>query len=749
MFEIALSDESDRMLASILGGRARLVPHISRNLRPDQWRLLGAFATIPALGLVTWMESGSTPTAAILLVTAVSILFAGWRMFGEALAGIRNLVLGFQMLVALAIAGALWLGEYQEALMVTGLVAFSSHLEERALVRARAAMQGGLDRMPPTARLLSQAVTPHSQSSTDSPISIHAGSESSSSCSAAECSEDTCTPDSIPVEAASDCSDADCTDAACDTTPVNTSIEPSSEVVPIELVSVGDRVEIRSGEIVPVDGRIVEGSGSIDRAPLTGESIPTDVSSGDLLEAGLTLVRGPVVLDVEATGDDTRLSGLVDLVRNYRDRPPRLQGAVEMFTFVWVPIVLVGAALIGLLTGDLTTTLLLWVVSCPCALLLAAPIPHATSLSVASSRGVVARGGDVLEKVALVDLALLDKTGTLTSGRPRFDALILTEGADESRALRLAAGLEQRSNHPYAESIIGRLGDRGLDPMQITGISDGEAGVSGSHRGEVVRIGRADWLQSEGVVIPSDLSEALADARAMGAGASLLAEGDDAIALFQFVHDDARPGAAELVTALRERGVEVELLSGDEQKAVERFGSDLGIDASQCRGGVTPEEKATWIEGRTATRRTMMAGDGFNDAAALALADVGIAVGSGDQVNLDAADVLVPGDDPRAIDSLIDIARRARWLVIANLALSVLLTMTLVTLVVSGVEISITAGVLLHEASALLVILNGMWVGGTLSERLGTLGGIFADVGRDLVEAIRQLMGRLPEPATD
>jgi len=746
MFEPDLRRESDASLAATLGGRIRLVEHRSKNLRPDQWRLLGAAATIPLLLLITWLQRSEISPSVILVTSAIGILFAGWRMFAEAVASIRNMVLGFQLLVTFAVLGALWLGEYQEALMVTGLVAFSSHLEERALVRAREAMQGGLDRLPNTARVIGRG--------SGEAVKGDTGGDSTENCESEDCDDhDHSKHDHAKHDHADhDHSKHDQTKIEATNTTNESNAPPESsesEMLPLPLVGLGDLIEIRSGEAVPVDGVMVEGSGFIDRAPLTGESLPTKIAVGELLEAGLTLVRGPVVIKATAVGEETRLAGLMDLVRTYREVPPRLQGSVELFTFIWVPLVLVGAALIGFIQGSLTTTLLLWVVACPCALLLAAPIPHATSLSVASSRGVIVRGGDVLERVAKIDLALLDKTGTLTSGKPRLAGITVAADADTNRALRLAAGLEQRSNHPYASAILNELKAKNLDAMRVTGISDGEAGLSGKTRAGALMFGRADWIAAADIEIPKSIQVALEEARDAGQGVSILAEAGQAIALFNFVHDDVRPGALELVTALRQRGVEVELLSGDEQKAVERFGASLGISSDNCRGGVTPEGKASWIKSRTATRRTLMAGDGFNDAAALALADVGIAVGSGDQVNLDAADVLIPGDDPRAIEALVDIARRARWLVIANLALSMVLTLTLVGLVISGYNLTLTAGVLLHEASALVVILNGMWVGGTLRQRVGTLGGIFADVGRDFKETVLMLVGRDPKSATD
>ena len=197
-------------------------------------------------------------------------------------------------------------------------------------------------------------------------------------------------------------------------------------------------------------------------------------------------------------------------------------------------------------------------------------------------------------------------------------------------------------------------------------------------------------------------------------------------------------------------GIVVEILSGDEQSAVEVFGRSLGIDAKNCTGNVTPEQKASFVQKRSIARQTLMAGDGFNDAGALALADVGIAVGTGDQVNLEAADVLIPGEDPRAVFVLTQLARSARRIVQFNIGISLALTVTLVALVLSGVEISIAAGVLLHEAGAFIVILNGMWVAGSGIQRFTTVIDVFREVGKDVLEALKILIGsKIHNSATD
>ena len=695
---------SEQRLTTMLGEDFQLSPSKTSKLRPDQIRLLGAATTVPLiLGVVAIEEIPAIPNQLAALIALFGVLFAGYQMFQDALGSIQNRVMGFQILTSLAVIGAVYLQEWAEALMVVGLVGFSSHLEDRALVRARESMQGGLDRLPRRARL----VNPETKDKGERTLNVLQVAN--------------------PIlPNAPDCHDED--------------------MIPVEALELGDLVEVRSGEVMPVDGVIIEGKGAIDRAPLTGEPIPIPVNEGDTVEAGLVLVRGPLVVKATAGGDDTRLSSLIDLVRNYRDQPTRTQSAIEKFTAIWVPLVMIGSPFIGYLVYGATsqavlTTLLLWVVSCPCSLLLAAPVPHAAALSAASASGLVARGGDVLEAAAGVELALLDKTGTLTSGSPRMTGITVGEDENDYRALQIAAGLEQRSNHPYARSIIALANERSLTASKVTELTDGDAGVSGKLRGQKVMLGRADWLLERGVEIPLDIDAALAESRQAGHGASVLAVDGRAIAAFGFSHDDARDGVDEMIAALRENDVRVEILSGDEQASVEAFGARLGISTDSCRGGVDPEGKAQWVSERSKARRTLMAGDGFNDAGALAAAHVGIAVGSGEQVNLDAADVLIPGEDPRALSRFIDLSKRTKRAVSTNIAISVGITLLLVGIVLGGWEIKLAAGVALHEASALLVILNGMWVTGTGPERLTTLATLGRDLKDDLVQALRVALG--------
>ena len=688
------------MVSGILGDDILFEPSTTKRLRDDQVKLITAVLTIPMILAILIVEGSGLPGILASVIGFVGVSVCGFKMFQEAMASIQNRILGFQVLTSLAVLGAVLLGEWSEALMVVGLEAFASHLEDRALVRAREAMQGGLDRMPRRARIVNASVK----------SDIHI-------------SRVTMLQSYVQEEVHSD------------------------EMTPVEAIIRGDLVEVRSGEIVPVDGVIVEGAGSLDKAPLTGEPVPVSITKGDFVEAGLNLVRGPVVLRAEASGDETRLSGLIDLVGQYKDKPTRTHSIIETFTKYWIPMVLILSPILAIMVHGRTdealmTTLLLWVVSCPCSLLLASPIPHAVALSSASSSGLIARGGDILEAAAGVNIALLDKTGTLTSGRPTLTGITVAEGESEDSAMRMAAGLEMRSNHPYARTILAEAESRSITPMKISDITDGDAGVIGSLRGQKLMFGRVDWLLSEGVEIPDDLDSSLAEFRKSGFGASVLAVEGRAVASFGFSHDDTRDGVEEMLEALRADGVAIEILSGDEQSSVESFANRFGIPPESCRGGVDPEGKATWVTEKAKTGRVLMAGDGFNDAGALAAADVGIAVGSGEQVNLDAADVLIPGEDPRALSRLISLSKRTRSVVLANIVLSLGVTVVLVTAVLLGAELNLAVGVALHEASALMIILNGMWVTGSGMQRLTTIADLGRDIGSDLVGAFRALIGR-------
>ena len=674
-----LLKKRDEAIEQVCGSAPRYVATTSNRLRPDQFRLLGAAFALPLLFIIIFLEvigiEGWIPAA----IAIPGILVSSYQMFREAIASVINRQLGFQVLTSLAVIGACGLMMWEEALIVAILVALTAHLEGDALAKAREAMQGGLDRLPRVARRVQ--------------------------------SKKSFTPSAIQIGGASSIS------LPMAPTGVDTNLEP--EQIPLELLSIGDHIEIRSGELVPTDGRIIEGRGALNKAPLTGESVPVDVEEGDFVQAGLVLARGPIILEVEAVGEETQLFELIEAVHTFRDEPPRLQASIERFTAIWVPIVLFGAFGVYwfLYPDNWKIILLLWVVACPCALLLAAPVPHAAALANSAHMGAIARGGNVLERLAKVNHVFLDKTGTLTSGKPSLGKVMMAKGRRHDASVALAAGIEARSSHPYAEALREFAQHLNIEPIKVKKIKDVNAGIQAMRNKEEVLMLRPNALSDYGIDISARLKKEVDLAESSGHGASILTKGGKCVALFTFIHDDTLQGADELIPELHKMGIHVQIISGDQQGAVDRFASSVGLPRTDAFGNQSPEDKVAVVRSRSDIAVTMMVGDGFNDAAALAVADVGVAVGSGESVNIEAADVMVPGDDPRMLADLLKLARRTERNFRQNLSFSILVTVTLVYAVVNGFYDALWIGVLVHEMSVILVILNGA----RLAEGAGTL----------------------------
>jgi len=702
-----LANMRDESLLHVLGQPPRYSAARSDRIRPDQWRLIGGGIAVPILLVVLLAELAGLSEMIIAAIAIPGLLIGGAQMFREGLSSLKNRQMGFQVLTSLAVIGAGILGMWEEALIVAILVAFTAHLEGDALKKAREAMQGGLDRLPRTARRVEQST----------PIEVSKISKISISLPMA--APITPTHQQVPI-----CKDDD--------------------VIPIDLVRIGDILEIRSGELIPADGIIIEGKGSLDKAPLTGESVPVEVGEGDSIEAGLVLAKGPVLLKVTAIGKDTRLSGLIDAVHSFKEVPPRIQGSLEKFTAIWVPFVLFGAFAVWyfMFPDDWKIILLLWVVSCPCALLLATPVPHAAALSHAAQRGVIVRGGDIFERLAKVNHVLLDKTGTLTSGRPKIGEVICAKGQRKDSILQIAAGLEQRSSHPYALSVLEYSTSKNIQPTKITKLQDIDGGVEGEYGSSKVAFVRANSKDK----IMKDAEQSIQDAFELalnaGHGASVLIKDNNIIALFTFIHDDTRKGSESLVPEFYSRHINVEIISGDQQRAVDEFARQIGLPKNAAHGELDPERKVKWVEGRSQTHITMMVGDGFNDAAALAVADVGVAVGTGESVNLEAADILIPSDDPRMLTEMIDLARKAQRTLSQNLLLSVGITLALVFAVINQMYDQLWVGVLIHEASVILVIFNGARLAQN-GQMWPLLKSTFLSLYTETIEAFKALKQRL------
>ena len=423
--------------------------------------------------------------------------------------------------------------------------------------------------------------------------------------------------------------------------------------VPVDDLRVGDRVLVRPGETVPVDGTLVEGSSAVDESMITGESLPVEKAVGDGAVGGTVNRTGAFVLRVTRTGADTTLQQIVRLVRDAQGRKAPIQRLADVVSGVFVPIVLVIAVVtlaVWLLVGPeprLTHALVAFVsvliIACPCALGLATPTAIMVATGRAAEQGILVKGGDTLERMRTVDTVLLDKTGTLTAGRLRVTDVLPLAPWTEDELLRLAASAEARSEHPIAEAIVAAAEARALALEEVAWFaSETGLGIETSLADRPVLIGNAAFMQGHGIEDPRWVDEAEA---LRGAGKTVVfvaVDGRPAGSLA--VADTVRPEAAEAIADLRRRDIDVVMVTGDQETTARAVADAVGIE--RVFAGVLPGDKAGVAAELQADGRVVaMIGDGINDAPALAQADVGIAIGSGTDVAIEASDVTLLRDD--------------------------------------------------------------------------------------------------------
>ena len=420
----------------------------------------------------------------------------------------------------------------------------------------------------------------------------------------------------------------------------------------------GDLVQLAPGERIALDGVLTEGAGHVDESMLTGEPVPVLRSPGDAVTGGTVNGAAALTYRVTATGHDTVLSRIVALVEQAQAARLPVQALVDRVTRVFVPVVIGLAALsfaLWLAFGpDLAHAVVaavsVLIIACPCAMGLAVPM----SIMVGSGRGarlgILFRQGDALQKLAGAQVVAFDKTGTLTQGRPRVTQ-IWTQGIDRDDALRLTAAAEARSEHPLALAILAEAGDITLPPAQSVTALPGR-GLTATVEGRSLLIGNANALQAAGIAPDPALTRQADAASAEGATPVHLAVDGRHVATFALA-DPERPESAAAISALRDMGLRTEMLSGDLPATARAVGARLGIDRVQ--GGLTPDDKLTAI--RAMGPGSVFVGDGINDAPALAAADTGIAIGTGTDIAIEAADAVLMAGDPQGVARAIRLSR--------------------------------------------------------------------------------------------
>jgi cation-transporting ATPase G len=477
----------------------------------------------------------------------------------------------------------------------------------------------------------------------------------------------------------------------------------AKEEIATEDLQVGDLVVLRSGERLPTDGIVRQGRSSLDVSAVTGESIPIEVDVDDRVLAGSINGGGLLEVEVTALAGESTLARIVQAVEEAQDRKGSAQRLADRISRPLVPGILVVAAavaVLGSLLGDsdiwLERSLVVLVAASPCAFAIAVPVTVFAAIGAATRAGLVIKGGAALEALGTVRMVALDKTGTLTRNRPVVIDVVAAGGHDRDGVLRAAAALELVSDHPLAAAIVAAAPT--VDPAGDVHTEAGH-GLAGTVEGQPVRVGKP------GYVDPGPLTDATASAQAEGATA-VLVEVDGTTAGVIAIRDELRPEAIDVVATLQRRGIGVTMLTGDNAVTATAVGQAAGIQ--DIRAELLPSDKTAAITELEAIEPVAMVGDGINDAPALAIATVGIAMGAaGTDVAIEAADIAIMGDDLLHLPEVIEHARRTRRVMVQNLVLSGLIIAVLIPVAAAG-WLGLGAVVATHELAEIVVIANGL-----------------------------------------
>jgi Zn2+/Cd2+-exporting ATPase len=577
-------------------------------------------------------------------LVVLAIALAGLPVYGKGLAALRQGRLNINALMTVAVSGAFLIGHWPEAAMVMALYAMAEALEARAADRARAAISRLLELAPEQARLEQ--------------------------------------PDG------------------------------QWQLVAAGAVAVGGRLRVDPGERIPLDGVVESGSSAVNQAPVTGESLPVEKGPGDPVFAGTVNSFGGLVIRVTAPASASTLARIIHAVEEAQASRAPIQRFVDRFASRYTPAVFVLALAVALLSPPLLgltpleavyRALVLLVIACPCALVIATPVTLVSALTAAARRGIVIKGGLYLEQARRLRTLAFDKTGTLTTGRPTLEAFEpVAAGVPDACTRQWAASLASCSDHPISRAIAAAIPGERLAVEQLE--SQPGRGVAGRIQGRALRLANHRWVHELGLCSPA-LEAAMLRHEGQGRSVSLLADGEGVLALIA-VADQPRPTAAAAISQLKRLGLKPVMLSGDNARTAAVMAARLGID--QVHSELLPEQKLALVAELQRQAPTGMVGDGVNDAPALAGAAVGVAMGAaGSDTAMEAADVVVMDDDPLRLVDLVLLSRRTWAVLWQNIVLALGIKGAFLVLTLLG-SATMWQAVFADTGTSLLVIANGL-----------------------------------------
>lgn len=613
-------------------------------------------ALVLALGaeLVHFLAPETRPWQGLsMLVAGAAIAFSGLGVYRKGLSSLLRGQLGITALMTVAVTGAFLIGQWAEAAMVMALYSLAELIEGRAVDRARNAIKGLLDLAPATAEVRQ--------------------------------------PDG------------------------------SWSSLPAASIAVGAVVRVRPGERLPLDGRVLEGHSAIDQAPVTGESVPVEKGPGDEVFAGTINQHGALEFEVTSPASNTVLARIIHAVEQAQGSRAPTQRFVDRFAAIYTPVVFIIALAVALLGPFLAgwdwltalyKALVLLVIACPCALVISTPVTVVSGLAAAARRGILIKGGVYLEEARKLSRIALDKTGTLTEGRPRLMAHeVIRSGADEGRVTAMAASMASRSDHPVSKAIaqgLAQLLPTGTDELPRVDAFAAEAGrgTRGSIEGATLALGSHRWIEERGQS-SSELQARMDAHERQGRTVTLLADDQGVLGLFA-VADAVKPTSQEAVHELRKMGIVPFILTGDNAATAQAIAKEVGIE--EVRASLLPQDKLEAISALVAEQRGAvgMVGDGINDAPALAAADLGFAMGqAGTHIATEAADVVVMNDDLRRVPETIRLSRRTHTILWQNITLALGIKAIFLVMAVAG-SATMWMAVFADMGASLLVVANGL-----------------------------------------
>ena len=601
-----------------------------------------------------YLTSFDVAGAAILILATV---VGGYDIAKTAYHEVTNRTLGIKTLVTLAAIGAIIIGEYWEAAAVVFLFSLGSYLEGRTMRKTRTALQELLEMTPETATVRRDG---------------------------------------------------------------------ELQEIPASEVEEGEVVIVKPGGKIPVDGTVVDGGSTVNQAPVTGESAPVHKADGDEVYAGTVNQEGALEVRTTGSGADTTLERIIRRVEEAQEAQSPTESLIDRFATYYTPAIIVLAIGAYAVTQNAILSLTLLVIGCPGALVIGPPVSIVSAIGNAARSGVLMKGGEHLERAGKIDLVAFDKTGTLTKGETTV-ADVQGFGIDDDEVLSLAATAEKKSEHHLADAIVDAARERptaatdgGTTVAQADAANEGRQsvpdpdgfdvvagkGVIAHADGHEVVVGNRALLDDRDIEIHSRIADYVREREERGETVVHVIRDGDIIGAIA-MRDELREAAPGVVAALRDAGIEPVMLTGDNERTAAAVAEEVGID--EYRAELLPEDKQSVIEAYQADGHVVaMVGDGINDAPSLATADVGIAMGAaGTDTAIETADMALMADDLERIPYAVTLSQATRWNILENVGLAVLT----VTVLLAGVltsYVTLATGMLVHEASVLAVILNGM-----------------------------------------